>query len=157
MLSWDEFYHELEEECSNYSATYRQGGTYFCERAVSNNDSAAIVRAKAALDRLDLAEGLVELEQSLNGLTVRRLGTIVPFFDDISHAVYGFYDVHRDHIQRFALRDIFNRIVILFAAFLLSAIYCARVSAARNALMRIPLFAYDAELSIDRHRIRSAI
>ncbi|MCD5986784.1 hypothetical protein NLO88_15900 [Pseudomonas syringae] len=151
MLSWDEFDRELEEESENYSATYRRADKYVRDFAIDpNRDSAAVARAKAALDLLDI----MEEPESLR--CIRRNGTVVTITEDLSYGVYGFYDFRQDHFHQSALRDIFNRIVILFAAFLLSAIYCARASAALNAFLRTPLFAYDAELSIDRHRLRSA-
>ncbi|MFI8479483.1 ribonucleotide-diphosphate reductase subunit beta [Pseudomonas sp. NPDC078700] len=76
MLSWDEF--EKEDGAETAAATGNNaaamadmnidkldqvGGAAAEEaRAVSADDSAAIARAKAALDELDVAEGLAELE-----------------------------------------------------------------------------------------------
>ncbi|OKP66873.1 ribonucleotide-diphosphate reductase subunit beta [Pseudomonas fluorescens] len=75
MLSWDEFDKEEEGEVAakganaghateaNMDRLDGAGAAAAVEaRAVTANDSAAIVRAKAALDKLDVAEGLAELE-----------------------------------------------------------------------------------------------
>ena len=75
MLSWDEFDKEEEGEVAvkganaghateaNMDRLDAAGGVAAQEaRAVTANDSAAIQRAKAALDDLDIAEGLAELE-----------------------------------------------------------------------------------------------
>ena len=75
MLSWDEFDKEEEGEVAakganaghateaNMDRLDGAGAAAAVEaRAVTANDSAAIVRAKAALDKLDIAEGLAELE-----------------------------------------------------------------------------------------------
>ncbi|MFK3743063.1 hypothetical protein ACI2JG_07295, partial [Pseudomonas psychrophila] len=75
MLSWDEFDKEDEGEVAvkganaghateaNMDRLDAAGGVAAQEaRAVTANDSAAIIRAKAALDNLDVAEGLAELE-----------------------------------------------------------------------------------------------
>ncbi|MES2821143.1 MAG: ribonucleotide-diphosphate reductase subunit beta [Pseudomonadota bacterium] len=75
MLSWDEFDKE-DGEVGQASGTHaasvvdmslekldKAGGAAAHEaRAVSSGDSPAIARAKAALDDLDIAEGLAELE-----------------------------------------------------------------------------------------------
>ncbi|RBH52275.1 ribonucleotide-diphosphate reductase subunit beta, partial [Pseudomonas sp. MWU13-2860] len=74
MLSWDEF--DKEEGAAaikganaghateaNMDRLDSAGGAAAQEaRAVTASDSAAIARAKAALDALDVAEGLAELE-----------------------------------------------------------------------------------------------
>ncbi|WP_418323896.1 hypothetical protein [Pseudomonas lurida] len=75
MLSWDEFDKEEEGEVATKGANAGHateanmdrldgaGAAAAIEaRAVTASDSAAIVRAKAALDKLDVAEGLAELE-----------------------------------------------------------------------------------------------
>ncbi|WP_120752334.1 MULTISPECIES: ribonucleotide-diphosphate reductase subunit beta, partial [unclassified Pseudomonas] len=75
MLSWDEFDKEDEGETAvkganaghateaNMDRLDTAGGVAAQEaRAVTANDSEAIKRAKAALDNLDIAEGLAELE-----------------------------------------------------------------------------------------------
>ena len=75
MLSWDEFDKEDEGEVAvkganaghateaNMDRLDTAGGVAAQEaRAVTANDSEAIKRAKAALDNLDIAEGLAELE-----------------------------------------------------------------------------------------------
>ena len=75
MLSWDEFDKEDEGEVAvkganaghateaNMDRLDAAGGVAAQEaRAVTATDSAAIIRAKAALDNLDIAEGLAELE-----------------------------------------------------------------------------------------------
>ena len=75
MLSWDEFDKEDEGEVAvkganaghateaNMDRLDAAGGVAAQEaRAVTATDSAAIKRAKAALDKLDIAEGLAELE-----------------------------------------------------------------------------------------------
>ena len=75
MLSWDEFDKEDEGEVAvkganaghateaNMDRLDAAGGVAAQEaRAVTASDSAAIIRAKAALDNLDVAEGLAELE-----------------------------------------------------------------------------------------------
>ena len=75
MLSWDEFDKEDSGETvvkganaghateANMDRLDTAGGVAAQEaRAVTASDSAAIARAKAALDNLDIAEGLAELE-----------------------------------------------------------------------------------------------
>ncbi|MBD8762839.1 ribonucleotide-diphosphate reductase subunit beta, partial [Pseudomonas fluorescens] len=75
MLSWDEFDKEEEGEVATKGANAGHateanmdrldgaGAAAAIEaRAVTANDSAAIARAKAELDKLDVAEGLAELE-----------------------------------------------------------------------------------------------
>jgi ribonucleoside-diphosphate reductase beta chain len=75
MLSWDEFDKEDGADAVVANNTAAQmaemgidkldqvGGAAAVEaRAVGANDSAAVARAKAALDQLDIAEGLAELE-----------------------------------------------------------------------------------------------
>ncbi|RMM53318.1 hypothetical protein ALQ77_05127 [Pseudomonas corrugata] len=74
MLSWDEFDKEDGEVAvkganaghaseANMDRLDSAGGAAALEaRAVTASDSAAIIRAKAALDKLDVAEGLAELE-----------------------------------------------------------------------------------------------
>jgi ribonucleoside-diphosphate reductase beta chain len=75
MLSWDEFDKEDGADAVVANNTAAQmaemgidkldqvGGAAAVEaRAVAANDSAAVARAKAALDQLDIAEGLAELE-----------------------------------------------------------------------------------------------
>ena len=73
MLSWDEF--DTEEETVAKPAAAKTAASAAPDkldnaaeaavhdaRAVSADDSAAVARAKAALDQLDIAEGLAELE-----------------------------------------------------------------------------------------------
>ncbi|SEJ82572.1 ribonucleoside-diphosphate reductase beta chain [Pseudomonas linyingensis] len=73
MLSWDEF--DTEEETVAKPAAAKAATSAAADkldnaaeaavhdaRAVSADDSAAVARAKAALDQLDIAEGLAELE-----------------------------------------------------------------------------------------------
>ncbi len=70
MLSWDEF--DTEEETVAKPAAAKAAAPDKLDnaaeaavhdaRAVSADDSAAVARAKAALDQLDIAEGLAELE-----------------------------------------------------------------------------------------------
>ncbi|WP_443698398.1 ribonucleotide-diphosphate reductase subunit beta, partial [Pseudomonas sp.] len=74
MLSWDEFDKEDGEvaakatnaghanEANMDRLDSAGGAAALAARAVTNTDSAAIIRAKAALDSLDVAEGLAELE-----------------------------------------------------------------------------------------------
>ena len=74
MLSWDEFDKEDGEVVAkaanaghaneaNMDRLDSAGGAAAQEaRAVTANDSAALIRAKKALDALDVAEGLAELE-----------------------------------------------------------------------------------------------
>ncbi|HUE92623.1 ribonucleotide-diphosphate reductase subunit beta [Pseudomonas sp.] len=75
MLSWDEFDKEDGADAAVTSNTTAQvadmnidkldqvGGAAAVEaRAIAADDSAAVARAKAALDQLDIAEGLAELE-----------------------------------------------------------------------------------------------
>ncbi|WP_079202678.1 ribonucleotide-diphosphate reductase subunit beta [Pseudomonas sp. CC6-YY-74] len=75
MLSWDEFDKEDGADAAVASNTTAQitdmnidkldqvGGAAAVEaRAIAADDSAAVARAKAALDQLDVAEGLAELE-----------------------------------------------------------------------------------------------
>jgi ribonucleoside-diphosphate reductase beta chain len=75
MLSWDEFDKEDGADAVVANNTAAQmaemgidkldqvGGAAAVEaRAVASNDSAAVARAKASLDQLDIAEGLAELE-----------------------------------------------------------------------------------------------
>ncbi|TWC43039.1 ribonucleoside-diphosphate reductase beta chain [Pseudomonas sp. SJZ079] len=75
MLSWDEFDKEDGADAAAASNTAAQatevnidkldqvGGAAAVEaRAIAADDSAAVARAKAALDQLDIAEGLAELE-----------------------------------------------------------------------------------------------
>ena len=75
MLSWDEFDKEDGTDAVVANNTAAQmaemgidkldqvGGAAAVEaRAVASDDSAAVARAKAALDQLDIAEGLAELE-----------------------------------------------------------------------------------------------
>ena len=75
MLSWDEFDKEEGADAAASSTTTAQvadmnidkldqvGGAAAVEaRAIAADDSAAVARAKAALDQLDIAEGLAELE-----------------------------------------------------------------------------------------------
>ncbi|MCG4454881.1 ribonucleotide-diphosphate reductase subunit beta [Pseudomonas sp. SA3-5] len=75
MLSWDEFDKEDGADAAVASNTTAQiadmnidkldqvGGAAAVEaRAIAADDSAAVARAKAALDQLDIAEGLAELE-----------------------------------------------------------------------------------------------
>ncbi|MEK8079869.1 ribonucleotide-diphosphate reductase subunit beta [Pseudomonas sp. XK-1] len=75
MLSWDEFDKEDGADAVVASNTTAQvadmnidkldqvGGAAAVEaRAIAADDSAAVARAKAALDQLDIAEGLAELE-----------------------------------------------------------------------------------------------
>ncbi|HSX89120.1 MAG TPA: ribonucleotide-diphosphate reductase subunit beta [Pseudomonas sp.] len=77
MLSWDEFDKEEGADAAASSNTTAQvadmnidkldqvGGAAAVEaRAVAADDSAAVARAKAALDQLDIQEGLDELEGS---------------------------------------------------------------------------------------------
>ena len=75
MLSWDEFDKEDGEvaakatnaghanEANMDRLDSAGGAAALAARAVTNTDSAAIIRAKAALDSLDVAEGLAELEE----------------------------------------------------------------------------------------------
>jgi len=75
MLSWDEFDKEDGADTAVASKASAQmadmnidkldqvGGAAAVEaRAIAADDSAAVARAKAALDQLDIAEGLAELE-----------------------------------------------------------------------------------------------
>jgi len=75
MLSWDEFDKEDGADAAVAGNTTAQiadmnidkldqvGGAAAVEaRAIAADDSAAVARAKAALDQLDIAEGLAELE-----------------------------------------------------------------------------------------------
>lgn len=99
MLSWDEFDKEDGEapaKSGNAQAAATgidkldsAGGAAALEaRAVTSADSAAVIRAKAALDDLDIAEGLAELEGSAARVAVDEkrmincradLNQLVPF------------------------------------------------------------------------------
>nr|WP_298146424.1 ribonucleotide-diphosphate reductase subunit beta [uncultured Pseudomonas sp.] len=101
MLSWDEFDKEDGADAVASSNTTAQvadmnidkldqvGGAAAVEaRAVAADDSAAVARAKAALDQLDIAEGLAELEGSAARVAVDEkrmincradLNQLVPF------------------------------------------------------------------------------
>lgn len=101
MLSWDEFDKEESETTVKGSNAGGQaseatmdrldsaGGAAALEaRAVTSADSAAVIRAKAALDELDIAEGLAELEGSSARIAVDEkrmincradLNQLVPF------------------------------------------------------------------------------
>ncbi|WP_010490359.1 ribonucleotide-diphosphate reductase subunit beta [Pseudomonas sp. S9] len=102
MLSWDEFEKEDDAETAvatannatamadmNIDKLDQVGGAAAEEaRAVSADDSAAIARAKAALDELDIAEGLAELEGTSARVAVDKkrmtncradLNQLVPF------------------------------------------------------------------------------
>ena len=101
MLSWDEFDKEEDGEVAikganaghateaNMDRLDGAGAAAAIEaRAVTASDSAAIVRAKAALDKLDVAEGLAELEGSAARVAVDEkrmincradLNQLVPF------------------------------------------------------------------------------
>ena len=84
MLSWDEFDKEDEGEVAvkganaghateaNMDRLDAAGGVAAQEaRAVTATDSAAIIRAKAALDNLDIAEGLAKLGFDIEKSTIR--------------------------------------------------------------------------------------
>ncbi|KPX59575.1 hypothetical protein ALO35_200198 [Pseudomonas amygdali pv. lachrymans] len=161
MLSWDDFYKEdLEEEYSNYVHVVRQYGV--TRRVIStttDGDSAAIARAKAALDKLD---SVVSNHEQLEAR--RRIIQLGDYDDDLIRALHGltsgrhfFYDFHYEHARISAVQAVISRIVAIFAACLLSARACSLATASRNATLRTPLFAYDAELSIVRHRLRVAL
>ena len=101
MLSWDEFDKEDGADAAVASNTAAQatevnidkldqvGGAAAVEaRAIAADDSAAVARAKAALDQLDIAEGLAELEGSAARVAVDEkrmincradLNQLVPF------------------------------------------------------------------------------
>lgn len=155
MLSWDEFDKELRDEYAVYYSS-KQSNQYRSTE-ISHSDSEAVRRAKAALDILDrevedTSESILSLLYEPT-LFVRRIGEPTTL---VSGGTYTLYNFHNAHTYYSNLRDSFNRIAILFAAYLVSSITCSLVTAALNAKLRTPLFAYDAELSIDRHRLRSA-
>lgn len=155
MLSWDEFDKELRDEYDIYYSS-KQSNQYRSTE-ISHSDSEAVRRAKAALDILDketeaTSESIFQILHQPNSL-VRRIGEPTTI---VSGGTYLLYDVHNDHAYNSNLRESFTRIAILFSAYLVSSITCSLVTAALNAKLRTPLFAYDAELSIDRHRLRSA-
>ncbi len=161
MLSWDEFdKDDLREEYSNYAHVVRQYGV--TRRVISttnDSDSAAIARAKAALDKLDL---IIEADEQLE--VRRHRDQYGDYVDDVARVLYGltsgrhgFYDFHSEHAKVSALQAVISRIVAIFAACLLSARACSLTTASRNATLRTPLFAYDAEVSIVRHRLRAAL
>ncbi len=101
MLSWDEFDKEEDGEVvakganaghateANMDRLDGAGAAAALEaRNVTASDSAAIIRAKAALDKLDVAEGLAELEGSAARVAVDEkrmincradLNQLVPF------------------------------------------------------------------------------
>ena len=159
MLSWDEFDRELRDEYAIFSS-HRQRDKYNVhETSLVSGDSQAIRRAKAALDALDVAENLAVLEPSQYQRSVVLHTVSRRYLSSIKMACEGvnvLYDFEDDHAHKTKLRDSFNRIVLIFAAYLLSSIFCSLAAAARNAKLRTPLFAYDAELSVDRHRLRTA-
>ncbi|PBP71100.1 hypothetical protein CCL15_12640 [Pseudomonas syringae] len=161
MLSWDDFYKEdLEEEYSNYVHVVRQYGV--TRRVISpatDSDSAAIARAKATLDTLD---SVVSNQEQLEAR--RRIAHLGNYDDDIitilhclTSGRHFFYDFHYEHVRISAVQAVISRIVAIFAAWLLSARACSLATVSRNATLRTPLLAYDAELSIVRHRLRAAL
>lgn len=161
MLSWDEFDKEdLREEYSNYAHVVRQYGV--TRRLISptnNSDSTAITRAKAALDKLDLEIEAYERTEARGHFEQCSFfcDTIDRLRHNLTSGRHGFYDFHREHARFSAVDAIINRIVAIFAAHILSALACSLATSSRNATFRTPLFAYDAELSIVRHRLRSAL
>lgn len=158
MLSWDEFDKELRDEYAVYSSRKQSDKCTINE--ILLGDSEAIRRAKAALDVLDTSErlasrGSLSYECDLPSYVVihpwgGRLGKTV------CQGTYLLYDFLDDHARKSDLLDFFSRIVSIFAAFQISSVFCSLATTALNAKLRTPLFAYDAELSIDRHRLRTA-
>ena len=157
MLRWDEFDKELRDELAVYSS--RRQSYKYCINEISLGDSEAIRRAKAALDALDTTERLapeefpgckrglfsyIEIQQRdiFSGKTVYQ-------------GSYSLYDFIADQSRKSCLSDFFSRVVSIFSAFQLSSVFSSLSTTALNAELRTPLFAYDAELSIDRHRLRS--
>lgn len=159
MLSWDEFDKELRDEYASFLSREKRRRYDVYEHSPSGGDSHAIKRAKAALDALDLAEGLAELESPkfLNrSATVEHCGFYGKLESRVYEGTYSLYNFKIDHFRRARFSEFFNKVVLIFAVYLLSSVCCSLVTAARNAKLRTPLFAYDAELSIDRHRLRFA-
>lgn len=159
MLSWDEFDKEDRNEFFVISKHTLMGKDRVREAMVNSGDSAALRRAKAALDALDVAESLAELEGRFsrrhNRINVFDIGgQTITFTTD---GVYSLYDFHNYHARVTETLNFLNKLVLIFAVSLLSSICCSRFTSARNAEFRIPLFAYDAELSINRHRLRTAL
>ncbi|MEE4740610.1 hypothetical protein V2K88_02910 [Pseudomonas alliivorans] len=158
MLSWDEFDKQDEDEFFRISSRKLMDAESVREATVHCGDSAALRRAKAALDSLDMAAGLAKLEASScrnpGKLYARRFNGQTTTF--CGEGVYGLYDVHQYFARVTETLKFFNKLVLIFAACLLSSICCSRFTSARNAEFRTPLFACDAELSIDRHRLRTA-
>ena len=158
MLSWDEFDKELSDEYAVYSSRKQPNKCRIAE--MSHSDSEAVRRAKAALDTLDAAEEAYSV-QTLNfqRRAVSHVMTIGPTPTrecGASLCTFQLYDFQDDYAYRESLRESFNKIVAIFAAYLLSSKTCSLITTALNAKLRTPLFAYDAELSIDRHRLRTA-
>lgn len=159
MLSWDEFDKEdLQGEFSTYAEVAREhAATHRGFLTDTHSDSAAVARAKAALDKLDLIMAC-ELEPSRSdanfdaftvcGDSIRALRGL---------GSHSFYNIHLEYSKFSAISAVVGRIVAIFAACSLSARTCSLATASRNATLRTPLFAYDAELSIVRHRLRAAL
>lgn len=157
MLSWDEFDKADRDEFFRVSSHKLMDAESVREATVYSGESAALSRARAALESLDVTEGLAALEAGSLGhpgmVYVRRFGQPTAFS---SIGVHRLYDVHQYYTRVTETLNFLNKLVLIFAVYLLSSICCSRFTSARNAEFRTPLFAYDAELSIDRHRLRTA-
>lgn len=158
MLSWDEFDRELRDEYDSYSSRRQHDKCSITE--ISLSDSIAVRRAKAALDALAAAEDLATVDSANYEGELTRYAVIRrwdgPYVKTECQGTYTLYDFQDDHARKADLRTLVNKIVTIVAAYLLSSISCSLATAALNAKLRTPLFAYDAELSIDRHRLRTA-
>jgi hypothetical protein len=160
MLSWDEFDKEdLQGEFSTYAEAAREhAATHRGFLTATHSDSAAVARAKAALDKLDLIMAC-EL-QAVRSASIDAwsfYGESIRAVRGLESGSHNFYDIHLEYSKFSAIRDVVGRIVAIFAACILSARTCSLATVSRNATLRTPLFAYDAELSIVRHRLRAAL
>lgn len=133
MLSWDEF----DAEDNPGPPQSDDAG-----RSARAADTDAVRRAKAALDALDIAEGLAELE----------CGTGKSYASQIIIRNFAFSDVveiYKYHKQR-SWMFIYILILVVYAQFINSLL-----KKARRTALSTPFSAYDAELSIQRHRLRT--
>jgi hypothetical protein len=162
MLSWDEYDREnLKDELLSYARLRRETGVTSLGflRCIDRN-SVAIARATAALDQLD---DIIEAEELSAFCSYGNLDDFAEY-GDLMRAVHGlksgsdpFFNIHSEYLKYSAARDVVSRIFTIFATGLLSARTCSLATVSRNAILRTPLFAYDAELSVVRHRLRAAL
>lgn len=154
MLSWEEFDREIRDEYNSYSSRRQRDKCRITELSLS--DSLAVRRAKAALDSLDVSESLDTVDSANYECDLTSYAVIRRWGKTECLGTYTLYDFQDDYARKADQRAFFNKIVTIFAAYLASSISCSLATAALNAKIRTPLFAYDAELSIDRHRLRTA-